>query len=344
MVLLVLLHHSVLAYAVMWPTQPQTFSIAPAPIVDSQRWAGFDFFAIFNDTFFMALMFLLSGLFVWPSLKRKGSARFLRDRLLRLGVPFAVAAGILMPLAYYPSYAATDADPGFLAYARAWLSLGFWPSGPAWFIWLLLVFDAVAAGLYALGRRWTASTQVPRLLGMDGHPSVFLAILLVVSTLGYIPMELTFGAERWLTLGSFSFQVSRLLLYATYFLVGLRMGASGAESRFLARDAALARRWPIWLCAGLAAYALRLAFIVTLVLPVAAAHRPLPLSLRLLGDVALVLCCGIISLAFIALFRRLVVARGPAFDSISASSYGDASIRPPSRRRTGSSSRCSRSR
>ena len=49
----------------------------------------------------MALMFLLSGLFVWPSLERKGGARFLRDRVLRLGVPFAVAAGILMPLAYY---------------------------------------------------------------------------------------------------------------------------------------------------------------------------------------------------------------------------------------------------
>ena len=150
-VLLVLLHHSVLAYAVMWPAQPRTFSILPAPIVDPQRWAGFDVLVIFNDTFFMALMFLLSGLFVWPSLERKGAARFLRDRILRLGVPFAVAAGILMPLAYYPSYAVTGADPGFLAYARAWLSLGFWPSGPAWFIWLLLVFDAVAAGLHALG-------------------------------------------------------------------------------------------------------------------------------------------------------------------------------------------------
>jgi surface polysaccharide O-acyltransferase-like enzyme len=84
----------------------------------------------------------------------------------------------------------------------------------------------------------------------------------------------------------------------------------------------LARQWPIWLAAGLAAYALRLAVIVTLVLPLAAAHRPLPLALRLLGDVTVVLCCGTISLAFIAVFRRFVVARRPVFDSISASSYG----------------------
>jgi peptidoglycan/LPS O-acetylase OafA/YrhL len=306
----------------MWPAQPKTFKIFFAPIVDPQRWAGFDVLAIFNDTFFMGLMFLLSGLFVWPSLERKGGARFLRDRILRLGVPFAVAAGILMPLAYYPSYAVTGADPGFFAYARAWLSLGFWPSGPGWFVWLLLVFDAVAVGLYVLRRRWTANTQAPRHLGVYGRPSAFIAMLVVVSALVYVPMELTFGAERWLTLGPFSFQASRLLLYATYFLVGIQLVASGTESGFLAHNAVLARRWPIWLAAGLVAYALMLVVIITLVLPVVGAHRPMPLTLRLLSDLTLVLCCVTISFAFIALFRRFAIARQSVFDNVSASSYG----------------------
>jgi Acyltransferase family len=332
-VLLVLLHHSVLAYAVLWPAQPRTFSILPAPIVDPQRWVGFDVLAIFNDTFFMALMFLLSGLFVWPSLERKGSAMFLRDRMLRLGVPFAVAAGILMPLAYFPSYAVTGANPGFLSYARAWLSLGFWPSGPGWFIWLLLVFDAVAAGIYVLRCRWTANMQAPRHLGVYGRPPAFVAMLLVVSALVYVPMELVFGADSWVTLGAFSFQASRLLLYATYFLAGIQMGAYATQFGILAQNAELARRWPIWLSAGLAAYALRLAVIVTLVLPVAAIHRPLPLTLHLLSDFTLVLCCATISLAFIALFRRFTIAHQPVFDSLSASSYG-----------MYLSSRCSRSR
>ena len=321
-VLLVLLHHSVLAYAVMWPAQPRTFTIFFAPIVDPQRWPGFDVLAIFNDTFFMALMFLLSGLFVWPSLERKGSARFLRDRILRLGVPFAVVAGILTPLAYYPSYAATGADPGVLAYSRAWLSLGFWPSGPGWFIWVLLVFNALAAGLYVLRRRGTANTQVPRHLGFYDRPAAFVTVLLVVSALVYVPMELSFGADHWLTIGPFSFQVSRLLLYAAYFLVGLQMGAAGTESGFLARNAGLVRRWPIWLSAALAAYALRLTVIIMLVLPVAKLHQPLPLAPRLLSDLTLVLCCGTISFAFIALFRRFAGARQPVFDSLGASSYG----------------------
>jgi peptidoglycan/LPS O-acetylase OafA/YrhL len=321
-VLLVVLHHSVLAYSILWPAQPGTFQILPAPIVDSRRWGGFDVLAVFNDTFFMALMFLLSGIFVWPSLSRKGAAQFLRDRIFRLGIPFVVAAGILMPLAYYPSYAVTGADPGFVAYARAWLSLGSWPSGPLWFIWLLLAFDAVAVGLYVLRRRWTVNTRAPGHLGVYRRLPVFVAMLLGVSALLYVAEELAFGAEHWLTFGPFSFQVSRLLLYATYFLVGIQMGASGIECGFLARNAGLARRWPIWLSVALAAFALRLAVIVGLVLPVVSAHRPLPLTLRLLSDLTFVLCCGTISLAFIAFFRRLATAHQPVFDSLSASSYG----------------------
>jgi surface polysaccharide O-acyltransferase-like enzyme len=227
-----------------------------------------------------------------------------------------------MPIAYYPSYLVTGADPGVLAYARAWLSLGFWPSGPAWFIWLLLVFDTVAAGIYVLWRRWTANTRAARPLGVYGRPTTFVAMLLVVSALVYVPMEMVFGAERWLTLGPFQFQVSRLLLYATYFLVGLQMGAFGTESGLLARNAELARRWPIWLSAGLAAYALRLAFLIMVALPAFEANRPLPFTSRLLSNVTLVLCCGTISFAFIALFRRFAVARHRVFDSLSASSYG----------------------
>jgi hypothetical protein len=44
-VLLGLLHHSVLAYGVMWQAQPTTFTI-----VDLQRWTGFVVLAVFNDT------------------------------------------------------------------------------------------------------------------------------------------------------------------------------------------------------------------------------------------------------------------------------------------------------
>jgi len=102
-IVLVLAHHSAIAYSVFARFNSQHY-LWGAPIVDSQRWLGFDLLVLFNDIFFVPLMFFLSGLFAWPSLARKGNWAFVRDRSLRLGLPFALAVLFLMPLAYYPSF------------------------------------------------------------------------------------------------------------------------------------------------------------------------------------------------------------------------------------------------
>ncbi len=97
--LLVVIHHSVLAYFSIKPprlgfTNPTLWWTA-VPISDSVKWPGFDLLAAWNDIFFMALMFLISGLFVWPGLQQHNAAPYFRRRLLRLGVPFAVGAVVL---------------------------------------------------------------------------------------------------------------------------------------------------------------------------------------------------------------------------------------------------------
>src|SRR3981189_3570569 len=71
---------------------------------DRIRWLGFDLVVLFNDSFFMAFMFLISGLFVHDSLTRRGPANFLANRAWRLGVPFLISIFIVMPIAYYPSF------------------------------------------------------------------------------------------------------------------------------------------------------------------------------------------------------------------------------------------------
>src|SRR6476660_7282511 len=63
-ILLVLLHHSVINYTYFGHGDPM-------------RWLGFDLVVLFNDSFFMAFMFLISGLFVRDSLARKGAGFFL---------------------------------------------------------------------------------------------------------------------------------------------------------------------------------------------------------------------------------------------------------------------------
>jgi len=102
-VLLVVLHHAALAY-VTWgflnPYSPmETFS----PIVDGAKWSSFNTIVSANDTFFMPLLFLLSGLFVWRSLQSKGVRGFILARLKRLGIPFVIGVVVLTPLAYYPT-------------------------------------------------------------------------------------------------------------------------------------------------------------------------------------------------------------------------------------------------
>src|SRR5271167_3107306 len=89
--LLVVLHHSVINYT--------HFGNG-----DRMRWLGFDLIVLFNDSFFMACMFFVSGLFVRDSLERRGAANFLGYRAFRLGVPYLISIFILMPIAYYPTF------------------------------------------------------------------------------------------------------------------------------------------------------------------------------------------------------------------------------------------------
>ena len=78
--LLVLIHHSAVNYT--------HFGNG-----DKMRWLGFDLVVLFNDSFFMACMFLISGLFVHGSLARRGASSYLQNRAWRLGI-FSCLAGM----------------------------------------------------------------------------------------------------------------------------------------------------------------------------------------------------------------------------------------------------------
>src|SRR6202167_6688311 len=122
-ILIVLAFHSVLAYVQWIPQRTVGFNDPPYqwrsfPILDSHRWMGFDLFCAWQDVYLMSLMFLLSGLFVYPSLARKQNWGFVRDRLLRLGLPFVFGVIVLVPIARYPAYLGTAPEPGLADFAR----------------------------------------------------------------------------------------------------------------------------------------------------------------------------------------------------------------------------------
>ena len=132
-ILIVLAFHSVLPYLRYARSSAVPFDQPPYewrafPIVDSQRWFGFDLFCAWQDVYLMSLMFFLSAVFAWPSLARKGSRKFLGDRLLRLGAPFVFGVTVVdaaRALSRLPH------DRGRSKSDRLWAELSWrCPSGP----------------------------------------------------------------------------------------------------------------------------------------------------------------------------------------------------------------------
>src|SRR5215469_7922606 len=105
-ILIVVAFHAVLPYLASQPAEPFAFDTAPYrweafPVIDRERFFGFDLFCAWQDVSLMTLMFVLAGVFTAPSLNRKGPFAYLSDRWWRLAVPFLLAAALLAPLAYF---------------------------------------------------------------------------------------------------------------------------------------------------------------------------------------------------------------------------------------------------
>lgn len=95
-------------------------------------------FCAVNQSFFMGMFFLLAGYFTPASLARKGTRAFLKERLLRLGVPLLVFGVVLGPLTVALGSLAAGGVPGdgrFLPWPQARFVIG-----PLWFAWALLLF------------------------------------------------------------------------------------------------------------------------------------------------------------------------------------------------------------
>lgn len=236
---LVVIHHAVIPYTYFGHTDPK-------------KWLGFDAIVLANDSFFMALFFFLSGLFTWPSLQHKSIGSFLGDRFLRLGLPFIVAALVLMPLAYY-SLEIRHSDISFGDFWWKTVTVGPWPSGPVWFVWVLLAFDVIAALLFRLAPN--CLVPINRLAQIAfTRPALFFAFFFAITALAYVPMRLTFGVNKWFEFGPFSVQASRVFFYACYFFVGAGVGLANVQQGLLASSGDLAKRWGAWALAAFAAY------------------------------------------------------------------------------------------
>jgi fucose 4-O-acetylase-like acetyltransferase len=136
LIALVIAHHASICYNVFNDTVPLNLNTAGVALSTALMW-----FIAVNQAFFMGMFFMISGYFVPRSVARKGSGAFLRDRLLRLGIPLFVYWLVLAPVFYALADATTLRQPYFERLAANYSSNFHLQSGPLWFLIVLMAFS-----------------------------------------------------------------------------------------------------------------------------------------------------------------------------------------------------------
>lgn len=130
--------------------------------LDPPTFLSFGIFLSFTQAYFMGLLFLIAGYFVPDSFDRKGPARFLRDRAIRLGIPTLIYMLFINPAINYHllAFQWPEPRPPLGKYLMNYVLSGdiLSGSGPMWFALALLIFSAA----YAAFRLLTASLTSPK--------------------------------------------------------------------------------------------------------------------------------------------------------------------------------------
>jgi surface polysaccharide O-acyltransferase-like enzyme len=160
----------------------------------------------------MGLFFLLAGYFTPGPYDRKGPRSFLRDRLVRLGIPLLLYGLLLDPLVVY---IAGGLHGSYWSFYANYLPQVRGVTGPAWFIALLLLFSLVYAAWRGLTRHRTQTTA------RTGKLPSYRAIFGFIFALGLV----TFVVRIWWPAG-WIFQllnvpVGYLPQYISLYILGL---------------------------------------------------------------------------------------------------------------------------
>ncbi|MCF6404939.1 acyltransferase [Chitinophaga filiformis] len=318
---LVVAHHSSLAYTTFANFNKEAYINSTHPIVDNKRWIGLDIFENFNDIFFMSLMFFIGGLFLTKSIAKKGTMAFIRDRCLRLFIPFIFIGTLSNLIAHFPSFYLAHNDISIKAYVVDFFTVEKWPVGPPWFIWVLFAFNLLFALIYSPAKNFFSNTG-NRIDRLGNRPLLCFLLLALLTWILYVPVAYNIGAGTWTGRGPFDFQLSRILLYFGYFMTGAIIGSSNFHNGIFARDAALVSRWKTWIALALITYAVLTVSGEYNVLKNLVVKGVLPeFTAWMIYYTVYVLSCTLSSIAFLTTFRALAKTPVLWMDSLSANAY-----------------------
>jgi len=216
--ILVILHHLAICYGGSgdWGIHEIDFrSIEEVTVI------VFTLFNIINQSYFMSFFFLLAGYFTPRSYEKKGGTLYMKDRLIRLGIPLLVYSFFFSPvveLILY-NYAYRGSNPS-LSLIDVWgrrieqMTIGI---DHLWFLLALLIF----AGTYTL-------YQIIKDSNLDNPPNPFYLDQFprnraLIYSIGVIAL-ITFIIRIFFQVGEtliFNFQLGHFTHYAFFFWVGI---------------------------------------------------------------------------------------------------------------------------
>ena len=230
MIMLVLIYHSVGAYA----------TVAPHWLIHDNTFFAADIIRKLFDVFMMPLLFFLAGYFAPVSLEKKGIWGFLKDKVRRLLAPWGLAVLIFLPLLLYdqPINSVRPFWKYWLWYLNSFeirLRFAQTPEGPTtqaiyWFISLLFVFFLLFVLIFTLIRRGRRLTAHDTERKPKSENFVFFELLVfgLLTSVGYFLFLLFFPDSSWFTLHALlEFQVTRLVPYAGSFAFGVYAQSRG---------------------------------------------------------------------------------------------------------------------
>jgi len=208
LITLVIVHHLAIGFGApgaWYYVIPATPSYGTASVLS--------LFVIVNQAFFMSLFFFVSAYFTPRSLEKKGTRRFIYDRVVRLGIPLAVYYLILNPTLAYMSFRFRgERECGYLHFMQREGNLYFGP-GPLWFIVALLLFT----GIYMLAAIWFQKRSSRYLtLQYPSNQTVLLFIVLITLITFIVRLLFPMGVLV------FGLQPAFFPLYISFFIFGIQ--------------------------------------------------------------------------------------------------------------------------
>jgi glucan biosynthesis protein C len=230
MVVLVIVYHAVAAYAI----------VAPHWTVHDTTMFTADIIRELFDVFMMPILFFAAGYFALPSLEKKGVWEFLKDKVRRILIPWALAVLIVAPLALYdqpikPIQPFWKYWLWYLGQFEIRLRYTQAPVGATtqmiyWFLSLLFAFFLVSALVYALVCKWRGTGIQPAAQKVESGNSILVALgsFGLLMSVAYFVLLLFVPDSSWFTLYMFlEFQVTRLVSYAGAFAFGIYAQSRG---------------------------------------------------------------------------------------------------------------------